>query len=336
MSIADRLLPARGARARGFTALEMVITTAIFGLTTLVIERTISSVTESERTMRAIRQTADRCQQVTYELRDAVAGARKLYQGDAVGNAYLAKLALPTAAPMLAGSRLPIFDETKSLGPDTDGSPKTGNVLLFVRDADPLPCTSVAATKKTALVDAYRFVCVYLTPTTRTLVTGGPVSLDLAEWRSELFPSYAQVMAIPNATERAKVVKDLYDRFNVDYLWDLTKPVTSAFYAIDGVGNVGATPTSPTSIPEDLNVSERGHFVRANLGVARTDMTSKLRQPVFTVEAPATWTPHGFEVKIAAPSGARRVWLRLTIEQQAGKGRVPAHQTTIVANTRDT
>lgn len=336
MSTADRPAARRRGCVRGFTVLEMVITTAILGATTLVIERTISGVTETERTMRAIRATSSRCQDETYHLRDDVTGARKLFQGDAVGNAYLAKLALPTAYPLLAGSRLPMFDETKSLGPDSTGSPKTGNVLLFVREADPLPCIAAAATKKVASVDAYRFVCMYLSPSTRTLVAGGPVALDLVEWRSERFPSYAQVMAIANATERTNVVKDLYSRFNVDYLWDLTKPVTTAFYSIDGAGTVSASPVSPSSIPEDLNVSRRGTFVRGNLGIARTDMGSKLRQPVFTVEPEATWTPHGFEVKIAAPSGARRVWIRLTIEQQAGKGRVPAHQTTIVANTRDT
>lgn len=335
MSTADRRAP-RARRAAGFTILEMVVTTAILGLTTLVIERTISSVNDAERSMRAVRNTADRCQAAAYHLRDDVTSARRLFQGDAVGNAYLAKLGLPTALPIFPGSRLPIFDETKSLGPDTAGSPKTGNVLFFTRDADPIPCIAAPATKKVRLVDAYRFVCFYLTATPRTLVAGGPVALDLVEWKSERFPSYAQVASITNAAEKTSVVQDLYNRHNVDYLWDSTKPVTTAFFAIDGAGNISATPTNPSQIPEDLNVSGRGRFVTANLGIARTDMTSKLRQPVFTVEDPASWTSHGFEVKIASPSGARRVWIRLTIEQQASKGRVPAHQTTIVATTRDT
>jgi len=335
MSTADRG-GHRRRRAAGFTVLEMVVTTAILGLTTLVIERTITSVTDAERSMRSVRSTADRCQAAAYHLRDEVTGARRLFHADATGLAYLAKLGLPTGMPMLAGSRLPVFDETKSLGPDTVGSPKTGNVLFFVRDADPLPCIAAAATKKVRLVDAYRFVCFYLTVSTKTLVAGGPAALELVEWKSERFPSYAQVMGITSTTERTNVVKDLYARHNVDYLWDLTKPVTTAFFAIDGAGNVSATATNPSQIPEDRNVSTRGRFVAANLGVARTDMTSKLRQPVFTVDDPAVWTPHGFEVKIASPSGARRVWLRLTIEQQAAKGRVPAHQTALVATTRDT
>jgi type II secretory pathway pseudopilin PulG len=316
MSTADRRAP-RARRAAGFTILEMVVTTAILGLTTLVIERTISSVTDAERSMRAIRNTADRCQVASYHLRDEVTSARRLFQSDTVGNAYLAKLGLPAGLPMLPGARLPVFDETKSLGPDTVGSPKTGNILLFTRDTDPVPCIADPVAKKVRLVDAYRFVCIYLTVSTRTLVVGGAPALDLVEWKSERFPSYAQVASIANATERTNVVKDLYDRHNVDYLWDSTKPVTTAFFAIDGAGNISATATNPSQIPEDRNVSSGGRFVVGNLGVARTDMTSKLRQPVFTVESPSVWTPHGFEV-------------------QASQGRVPAHQTTIVATTRDT
>jgi prepilin-type N-terminal cleavage/methylation domain-containing protein len=326
---------ARGRSARGFTFLEMVITTAIIGLTTLVIERTISGVTETERSMRSIRNTSERCQRAAYRLRDIVAGARKLFQNDAAGVGYLAKLDLPAVAPLLAGSRLPKFDETKSLGPDLVGDPRSGNILLFVRECDPLPCIANAATKKVRSVDTYRFVCVYLTTSTRTLVSGGPQALDLAEWRSTNFPSYAQVMAITDTTERAKVVADLYNRFDVDYLWDLTKDVATAFYGIDGVGTVNASPSVIAKVPEDRNVSARGRFVSGNMAVARTDTTSFVRKPMFSADDPAVWSPQGFEVKIASPSGARRVWIRLTVEQQASKGRVPAYEAMVVANTRD-
>ncbi len=57
--------------------------------------------------------------------------------------------------------------------------------------------------------------------------------------------------------------------------------------------------------------------------------------PLFSVDPIATWTPNGFEVKVSGPSGSRQIWLRLTVEQQASKGRVPAQTTTAVANTRD-
>jgi prepilin-type N-terminal cleavage/methylation domain-containing protein len=325
----------RASRRRGFTFIEIAVSMIIIGLTTLAIDRTVAGLTGIERTLRAIRNTSERCQRAAYRLRDLVSSARKLYQNDAIGPGYLSRLAIPTSAPMLAGSRLPKFDETHSLGPDLVGDPRSGNLLLLVRELDPLPCVSDPATKKIRAIDAYRFVCVYLTTSTKTLVTGGGPALDLVEWRSESFPSYAQVMAIPAGIERTRVVQELYTRYGADTLWDMTKDVMTAFYSIDGAGTVSATPTPPTKIPEDLNVSTRGRFVPGNLAVPRTDVTSWPRKPLFTVESPAVWSPHCFEVKIAGPSGSRRVWIRLTVEQQASQGQVPAYEATVVANTRD-
>lgn len=334
MSTADRRGPARPG-ARGFSLIELVATVSIVALMTLVIERTISGVTENERTMRAIRNTSERGQRAAFRVRDLVSSARKVYQDDTVGQGYLQRLAIPTGTPILPGSRMPKFDEIGALAPDAAGDPRTGNMLLFVREADPLPCMANAATKKTRLVDTYRFCLVHLTATSRTLVAGGSPALDLVEWRSVVFPSYPQVMAITDATERSRVVAELYNRYDVDYLWDVSKPVTSAFYAIDGVGTVAASPSTPTTIPRDANVARAGSMVPANIAVAYTDMASSPRKPVFTVDAPATWTPHGFETKVVGPSGSRKIWMRLTVEQQAGKGRVPAHQTAVVATTRD-
>ena len=318
----------------GFSILEALIVTFIIATITLVIERTVSGLIETERTMRAIRNTADRGQQASYRLRDVVSSSRNIFGNDTLGTGYLGKIGFG-ALPLLPGSRLPKIDELKPLGPDTVGDPRTGNVLLFARQADPLPAKAAVATKKMRLVDTYRLVCVYLSQSAKTVVAGGLPALDLVEWRSDAFPSYTQVQAITSGTERTSVVADLYNRFGIDYLWDMSQPVTNAFYAIDGTGNIAATATVVTSIPEDLNVSRRGRFVAGNMAVARTDATSYPRASVFTADAPATWTPHGFECKICGVSGSRKVWMRLTVEQQASKGRVPAQQTTVVATARD-
>ena len=250
------------------------------------------------------------------------------------GQAYLAKLA-SSGAPILAGSRLPTFVEINPLGPDAVGTPMTGNILLFVRESDPAMCVAQASTKKMRYVDTYRFVCLYLTQSPKKLVTGTSSTLDLVEWRSKGFPSYSQVTQISSSTEKTSVVKDLYTRYGYDYLWDSGAAVGAAFYAIDGTGTIAATPSTVSTIPEDMNVSLRGRYVRGNIAVARTDMTSKPRQAIFSSEPVATWTPNGFEVKVVGPSGSRKVWIRLTVEQEAAKGRVPAQQTTVVATTRD-
>ena len=308
--------------------------TVVVALMTLVIERTVSGVVDTERTMRAVRNTTERGQQSTDRIRDLVCMSRKLYQNDAIGNGYLAKLSRTRFTP-LAGARLPTFDEVNPMGPDVAGTPLTGNCLLFLREGDPYRAIADKPTKKMRSLDTYRLVCVYLAQSTRTVVAGGSAALELVEWRGHAYPNFTQVSGITPATEKTQVAKDLYSRFGVDYLWDPTGPVASSFYAIDGTGNIAASPTVVASIPEDLNVSYGGRLVTGNMAVARTDMTSRVRMPMFTADALATWTPNGFEVKVTGPSGARQVWIHLTVEQQAAAGRVPAQTTTAVANTRD-
>jgi len=320
--------------SRGFTFIEMIVVVAVVGLMALVVQSTVSGLTATERSLRAMRNTVERGQRGLSAVRDSVSTSRKLFQKDTVGNGYLNKLALGSL-PLLAGSRLPVFDESNPLGPDVAGTPMTGNVLLFVREADPLPCIADPTTKLVRLIDAYRLVCIYTTQTTRRVVAGGPLSLDLVEWRSVVFPSYSQVTSISDSTQRTRVVKDLFSRFGRDYLWDPTGSVTTSFYGIDGLGTVAASPTAVTTIAQDRNVSNAGRFVYANMDVARTDATSKPRTPLFTADDPAVWTPNGFEVKVVGPSGSRKVWLRLTIEQQASKDCVPAQETTAVVSTRD-
>jgi hypothetical protein len=335
MSIADpRCGASAAAGRRGYTVIEAVIVTVLVSLMSLVIERTVTGINQAEQTLRAVRNTTERGQKAAWDLRDLVTSSRKLFGNDVVGNAYVAKLDR-TKYPVLAGSRLPIFDEVNPLGPDVAGTPQTGNQLLFVRESDALPCVAVAATKKMRIVDAYRLVSIYLTVSNRKLVNFQPNALDLVEWRSKQFPSYGQVLAITPAAERTSVVRDLYNRWGIDYLWDPAAPVASAFYGIDGVGNISATPSVVASIAEDMNVSKGTRFVMRNIGVTRTDVNSYPRNPMFSIEPVATWTPNGFECKVAGASGSRKVWMRLSVEQQAAAGRIPCLQTTVVANTRD-
>lgn len=335
MSIADLPRAASAASGRrGYTVIEAVIVTVLVALMSLVIERTVTGINQAEQTLRAVRNTTERGQKAAWDLRDIVTSSRKLFGNDVVGNAYIAKLDR-TKYPVLAGSRLPIFDEINPLGPDAVGDPHTGNELLFIRECDALPCVALAASKKMRIVDAYRMVCIYLTVSNRKLVNFQPNALDLVEWRSKHFPSYGQVIAILPVAERTNVVKDLYNRWGIDYLWDPAAPVATAFYGIDGLGNIAGAPSAVASIPEDMNVSRGARFVARNVGVAYTDVNSYPRTPMFSVEPVATWTPNGFECKVAGASGARKVWMRLTVEQQAAAGRIPAMQTTVVANTRD-
>jgi hypothetical protein len=235
---------------------------------------------------------------------------------------------------MRAGARLPAFDEARPLGPDLDGDPRTGNVLLLVREADAVEVVVNPATGQRRRIDTYRVACVYPGVTTRNLVAGGALAVDLVHWRSEAWPAHAQLLAISGAAERTAAVQALVDQYGFDRAWDPTLPVESSFFALAADGSIAATPEPDPSIPEDPEVSPGGLLVSAGLQLAPTDAASVPRRAVFDVDPPETWSPHGFEVKVAGASGARRVWLHVVLEAvKRGALAVEAH--TAVASTRD-
>ncbi len=340
MSTADRprgAVPGRAARrgVRGFTFVEITVALGMLSLMALVIERTLSTTNDAEQYLATVRRVTERGQKISYEVFDSVSASRKLFQNDGVGQGYLAALDL-SRDPLLAGARLPLFDEMGTLGPDLAGDPHTGNVLLFVREGDPAPCVADATTEKIRYIDTYRFVCVYPHLETRRLVAKDPrKAVDLVVWRSIPYPSYSQIMAIQSTAERKSVVADLYARYGTQVAWDPNGAVDQAFYAVDYLGTVSGTPISSPLVAEDVDVSGRGRLVYANVQLARTDATSYYRRPVFTMDDPASWVPEGFEVKVAGASGSRKVWLHVVVEAQATPGRVAVHANTMIASTRD-
>jgi prepilin-type N-terminal cleavage/methylation domain-containing protein len=335
MSTAETTPRARRlAREAGLTLIEMSITMVIVAMMSLVVERVLSSTQEAERYLAAVRTATERGQKITYDVTDIVSASRKLYGRDATGLGYLAKLDL-TRDPLAPGVRLPKFDEVNPMGPDTAGDPRTGNGLLFVREADAAPCVANPLTAKIRYIDTYRFIFVYPHRSSRTVVNGQGQAWDLCIWRSVPFPSRAQILAITSATEKQNVIKDLYSRYGYDTCWDPNGTVSTTFYGLDVAGNMAAAPTANFTIEEDLDVSERGRLVYADVQLAATDVGSKARSPVFSLDPPATWNPHGFEVKIVGASGSRKVWIHIVVEAQASQGRVAVMESTMIASTRD-
>ncbi len=306
----------------------------IVSLMALVVEKTLSSTHQAERHLSAVRKSTERGQNLAYEIREAVSASRKLFGNDAVGLAYLDALDL-TRDPLDAAARLPLFDEVGGLGPDTSGDPRTGNMLLFVREADAAPAVADPATGKIRYIDTYRFVCIYPRVTDRFIVQEEPRELarDLVVWRSGAYPSQSQILAISSPVERAAVVKDLYDRFGYDLAWDPNSDVNSSFYAMDTLGNMSGTPSVGVTIEEDENISDRGRLVYANVQLAPTDPGTHSKRKIFTVDP--DWDPDGFEVKIVGASGSRKVWLHLVVEVQASKGQLSQHASTVIASTKD-
>lgn len=324
----------RRGREGGYTFVEITLSLAIISLMTFLAERTITSTHEAERLLQATRIVTQRGQLVAYEVFDSVSASRKLYQRNAVGQGYLSALDL-SRAPLAPLSRLPLIDETRELGPDDVGDPRTGNVLLFVEEGDPIACIADPTTVKVRHIDAYRFVCAYPSETTRTVVPEDGPARDMVVWRSDLFPSLPQLIAIEDVTERAAVVADLANRHGHGHAWDPNADVDNAFFPIDALGTIAGAPALNHTIAEDIVVSNRGRLVYANVQLSRTDSQFYRRRAVFTAAETPAWLPDGFEVKIAGASGSRKVWLRLVVSSPASKGQVAFHPSTMIASVRD-
>lgn len=333
MWTADRLRRSR-ATVRGFTLLEVTIAMVVISMMALVLERTMSSTQETNAYIKALGKAKDRCERATYSIFRDVSGARKVYGGDDVGESYRAALDLGDMVPAPA-VRLPVFDTESPLVPDRKGDPRTGNMLLFVRERDPAVCTVDAQAEEFRHIDTYNFVCCYPHLSDRHVVTGDAKALDLVIWYSVGYASYTQIQAIEDADDRRKVVRALVQVHGITYAWDATCCAETAFYALYAAGHVAASPTEGYDIEEHADLSERGVLVYADTQLARTDRSSHVRRAVFTLKEPGGWEPNGFEVKVVGPSGHRKVWMRTTVEGQSGRGKPAAHASVLIASARD-
>lgn len=327
----------RTAGQAGFTMIEIAVAMFLVVIMALVVERTLDSTRKAETYLSAVRKATERGHQLTYEIRELATASRRLFQDDDDGRAYLDALDLDGVG-ILPGARMPKIDPLGDLGPDEPGEPRTGNILFFVGETDATPTVAEPTGPTIRYIDTYRFVCCYPNATGRRVVVDGPESdnaVDLVVWQSVLMPSYKQLMAISDPDERRNVVIDLVDRFGATMAWDATAALGEAFYDLDSQGGIASTPQPAPSIPEDPDESRGGRLVYANVQLAPTDSSDFKRRAVMGVDDPQDWTPHGFEVKIAGPSGSRTVWMRLVVEVHADKGRVAVQPCTIIVSVRD-
>jgi prepilin-type N-terminal cleavage/methylation domain-containing protein len=333
---AMRARPTRRGQA-GFTLIEVSVSLALLVIMAIIVERTLDSTNKAERYLSAVRKVTERGHKLTYEVRELVTASRRLFFNNDEGKAYLGVLDL-SATPVRAGARMPLVDELGRLGPDAEGDPRTGNILFFVGETDATPAIADPDGPVIRYVDTYRFICCFPQVSNRRVVVPDAAAanaVDLVVWQSLEFPSYKQLMAIADPTERTNVVADLVQRFGVTMAWDSTAPAVSAFYGLSGTGTIAALANPAPLIEEDPEQSQGGRLVYANVQLSMTDPDDAHRRAVFTSDPPSQWAPDGFEVKVVGSSGSRKVWMHLVVEVQADRGRVAVQPCTIITSVRD-
>ena len=322
--------------AAGYTFLEIVIVLGILSTMALITEKAMLSTAKTQRYLAAVRKVTERGHNLSYKIRERVTSSRRLFFADKVGQDYLDALDLDRAPPV-SWARLPKISETGTLEPDAPGTELTGNVMLFVSEADATPAVSDPAKQTIRYIDTYQFNCIYPSLTDHHVIVEENMlpAYDLVLWESEPLPDFAQIMAISDDTERSNVIDDLIATHGYAMAWDPTGSVGSSLYDLTDLRSASPTPKATPTILEDEGRSPGGRLVYANTQLARADIDEKRRRPIFATDAPNTWLPHGFEVKIIGPSGGRQVWFHVVIEAQSGMGEVAVHGSTLVVNAKD-
>lgn len=335
MSIVDRIPTRRPAHTTlGFTALEVMVCLFLVATMAIVVQQTMVTTTNASQYVKAVQRATQRGHDISYEVREELTSSRRLFFDEDVGNAYKDALEFG-ARPPVPWSRLPMVDEAGRLEPDSAGLPLTGNMLVFAQETD---ATSVLWDPAEGLVrhiDTYRFVAIYIHETDRRLVfEDGTKALDLVLWTSIEYPSYKQIVDIEDDDERAIVVQALRDQYGHTLAWNPSADLDEAFVALVP-GGVAAAPTPGVRIEQDPDASRGGRLVYADVQLARTQPTDARRRAVLSADDPEVWRPHGFEVKVVGPSGARQVWMNLVTESQSAYGQSAAHSSRQIISARD-
>ena len=207
-----------------------------------------------------------------------MSASRSLFENDDMGTGYLGALDLSRFS-VASGARLPHVDEAEPLGPDRPGDPRTGNILLFVREVDPwsLP-PSLAKSTRSALIDVYHFVCCYTQQTARNLITDDPRrARDLVIWYSIPFPSLPAGRAVSDPNEQKKLLEVLRDTYGFDYTWDVCQPRRRGLPSDQPrTANSSHLPEPAFLIPEHPGLSEGGLLVHHDAQLAPTEAARRL------------------------------------------------------------
>src|SRR3989339_1794027 len=303
----------------GTTFIEMIIAMVCLSAIALATFEIMTQSQNTNSTINAWNMLTQWSQKAIDQMNLDITQACVIYQNDSLGNDYKSKLQSDASFPALTTSRLPVINQNGTFGPETTTT-RTGNALLYATNTMPFVSQALTTTRR---VDMYRIVYYYLSPVTQT-IGANPTSLRLVKWTSQEFADYSQVMAITNAAEQADFVMDLYLNSGIRYLWVPRNTQNNAFYAIDEYGAVSGLPepsfTIPTGIDAQGNAMVSSVINDLGLGFATVAWNNSAIfstpdiVPKFAVgSAVGAGFPHGLEIQIIGPTGARQVMVRLVL-----------------------
>jgi len=352
MAVTRTLSSAHGTRT-GFTLLEMMLVLVLTSVVWLIfLNVTAGTITDLHFLL--VRNDVDTWnQKIVNDIRDDVLSARFFFGDDARGNDYYDALAVDALSPPLASTRLPIIDDMGLIEPDDETFQKTGNILFLAKTLEPFVVT-VSYTdveNRTYRINVYRFIAYYLTERSQEQIARHVGMLDLVRWASMPVAEYAQIMDIedPDPADlivpREEVVAAFAAAYQSTWLWDSGEQwVNNAFYACDDTGYIANAPDVLITIPQDATEGMRSlipvrRTTAKRMTICYNDGTTNFEAapavPRYALpDATAPGFPHGFEVQIVGPSGARTLMFRVAAAKEFRNALV-AREFTGILTTRD-
>ncbi len=338
---------------RGMSLIEIIIVLAVVSVLLLIVYKLLEDAMHASMFAESHNDMTIMTQRVVNRLQSEIMQSRVAYQEDATGSAYRAALQLPASPAKWTDMLLPVFQTETTLDPDAGNGDdrRAGNSLLIVRQLEPLSVmydndANPATPDVEFLADRYRFEYEYLVSNNARNFGGAGFYLDLMESRSFEYADYFQLKGLTSAQLKSVVPK--VQAAGISRAWDPGQVIDSAIYdlapaAAGAFGSALIKPQIAIAKTSTLLPDIRGGRISGKMdySIAFTPTAPlkafPIRYPMFFyAKADAAYPkfPAGFEVKIAGPSGHRKVGIRLVLMSNYGAGTVESQQGFVTASAR--
>ena len=341
------MMEEQGEAEGGFTFVEVTIVMTILVGMILIVSQLFLTTNQAQEVARRLNMTTDVTREVLQDIRAQAITSVRLFENNAVGNAYLGLLDLTGVQPAI-NSTLPTIDVAGNFRQEAGPGVLTGNTLLFARHdwTDEFTCLS----GNSYLLEIYRLVRIYLRNEDGGPQPGTSVGLNLCRWVGEPMVDGSQVNRISDPVDQAEVLEHLRLRTpdadgvqhpSVALVWIVGEDPAAldTFRQIEPTGTLSSTPVAPRSptweVLQDPVESSAELLFRNLYSVATNYAPSKIGLGKFSVlDTMGDGFPHGFEVQIIGPSSGRQVLLHLIVVNRWPRLPITSSQK-IIINTRD-
>jgi prepilin-type N-terminal cleavage/methylation domain-containing protein len=314
---------------RGMSLVEILTVLAVVSVLMHVVYTFLEDAVHASMFAESHNDMTIMSQRVMNRLQDEVMQSRVAFQEDATGSGYRAALQLPASPPRWGDTLLPVFQTETTADPGVDQ--RAGNSLLIVRQLEPLSVMyDDDATPGTPeiefLADRYRFEYEYLVANGARHFSGTGFYLDLMESRSFEYADYFQLKGLTSAQLKSLVPK--LQAAGITRTWHPGQPIDSSMYdlAPAAAGAFGTPLVKPQiAIATTASLLPDMREERISGGMDYSIAFTPNAYPKF---------PAGFEVKIAGPTGHRKVGMRIVLMSNYQGGTLESLQGFVTASAR--